>query len=64
VLGARWRRKSGEGAASSRGKHWQWVVASAAENREGKQEEEDEDLFINFVEVQGVHYKVKFSFKL
>jgi hypothetical protein len=30
----------------------------------GKQEEEDEDLFVNFVKVQGVHYKVKFPSKL
>jgi hypothetical protein len=30
----------------------------------GKQEEEDEDLFINFANVQGVHCKVKFSSKL
>jgi hypothetical protein len=30
----------------------------------GKQEEEDEDLFINFAKVQGVHSKVKFSSKL
>jgi hypothetical protein len=36
-------------------------VGGAAENKEGKQEEEDEDLFINFAKVQGVHYKVKFS---
>jgi hypothetical protein len=34
------------------------------ETERGKQEEEDEDLFINFVEVQGVHCKVKFSSKL
>jgi hypothetical protein len=40
------------------------VMGGAAENREGKQEEEDEDLFINFAKVQGVHYKVKFSSKL
>jgi hypothetical protein len=39
-------------------------VGGAAENREGKQEEEDEDLFVNFAKVQGVHCKVKFSFKL
>jgi hypothetical protein len=29
-----------------------------------KQEEEDEDLFINFIKVQVVHSKVKFSSKL
>jgi hypothetical protein len=33
-------------------------------NREGKQEEEDEDLFVNFPKVQGVHCKIKFSSKL
>jgi hypothetical protein len=26
------------------------------ETERGRQEEEDEDLFINFVKVQGVHY--------
>jgi hypothetical protein len=36
-------------------------VGGAAENKEGKQKEEDEDLFINFAKVQGVHCKVKFS---
>jgi hypothetical protein len=30
----------------------------------GKQEEENEDLFVNFAKVQGVHYKVKFSSKV
>jgi hypothetical protein len=30
----------------------------------GKQEEEDEDLFVNFVKVPGVYYNVKFSSKL
>jgi hypothetical protein len=34
------------------------------ETERGKQEEEDEDLFVNFAKVQGVHYKVKFSSKL
>jgi hypothetical protein len=34
------------------------------ETKRGKQEEEDEDLFINFAKVQGVHYKAKFSSKL
>jgi hypothetical protein len=38
--------------------------AALQRNREGKQEEEDEDLFIIFAKVQGVHYKVKFSSKL
>jgi hypothetical protein len=33
-------------------------------NRERKQEEEDEDLFVNFAKVPGVYYKVKFSSKL
>jgi hypothetical protein len=63
-LGARWRKKSGERAAGGWGKHRRWAVGGAAENREGKQEEEDEDLFVNFAKVQGVHCKVKFSFKL
>jgi hypothetical protein len=40
------------------------AVGGAAENGEGKQEEDDEDLFINFAKVQGVHCKVKFSSKL
>jgi hypothetical protein len=31
---------------------------------EGKQEEEDEDLFVNFAKVPGVYCKVKFSSKL
>jgi hypothetical protein len=60
-LGNRWRRKSGEGAAGGRGKHRRWAVGGTVENKEGKQEEEDEDLFVNFAKVQGVHYKVKFS---
>jgi hypothetical protein len=30
------------------------------ETERGKQEEEDEDLFVNFAKVQGVHCKVKF----
>jgi hypothetical protein len=30
----------------------------------GMQEEEDEDMFINFAKVQGVYCKVKFSSKL
>jgi hypothetical protein len=34
------------------------------ETERGKQEEEDEDLFVNFVKVQGIHCKVKFSSKL
>jgi hypothetical protein len=34
------------------------------ETERGKQEEEDEDLFINFAKVKGVHCKVKFSSKL
>jgi hypothetical protein len=39
-----------------------WAVLQR--NREGKQEEEDEDLFIYFAKVLGVYYKVKFSSKL
>jgi hypothetical protein len=38
--------------------------AALQRNREGNQEEEDEDLFVNLAKVQGVHYKVKFSSKL
>jgi hypothetical protein len=38
--------------------------AALQRNREGKQEEEDEDLFINFAKVQRVHCKVKFPSKL
>jgi hypothetical protein len=34
------------------------------ETERWKQEAEDEDLFVNFAKVQGVHYKVKFSSKL
>jgi hypothetical protein len=34
------------------------------ETERGKQEEEDEDVFISFAKVQGVHCKVKFSSKL
>jgi hypothetical protein len=34
------------------------------ETERGKQEEEDEDLFVNFAKVLGVHCKVKFSSKL
>jgi hypothetical protein len=34
--------------------------AALQRNREGEQEEEDEDLFINFAKVQGVHCNVKF----
>jgi hypothetical protein len=34
------------------------------ETERGKQEEEDENLFVNFAKLQGVHCKVKFSSKL
>jgi hypothetical protein len=34
-LGARWRRKSGEGAAGGRGKHRRWAVGGAAEKQRG-----------------------------
>jgi hypothetical protein len=37
------------------------AMGGAAENREGKQEEEHEDLFVDFAKVQGVHCKTKFS---
>jgi hypothetical protein len=53
--GGNWQ--SGENAGDGR-----W--AALQRNREGKQEEEDEDLFINFAKVQGVHCKVKFSSEL
>jgi hypothetical protein len=44
--GARWRRKSGEGqlAAGEDAGDGRW--AALQKNREGKQEEEDEDLYI------------------
>jgi hypothetical protein len=35
-LGARWRRKSGEGAAGGRGKRRRWAVAALQKNREGE----------------------------
>jgi hypothetical protein len=38
--------------------------AALQRNKEGKQEEEDEDLFVKFAKVLGVYYKVKFSSKL
>jgi hypothetical protein len=34
-LGARWHRKSGEGAAGARGKCQQWAVGGAAEKHRG-----------------------------
>jgi hypothetical protein len=34
------------------------------EAERGKQEEEDEDVFVNFCKISGVHCKVKFSSKL
>jgi hypothetical protein len=34
-LGARWRSKSGEGAAGGRGKRQRWAVGSAAEKQRG-----------------------------
>jgi hypothetical protein len=47
-LGAKWRRKSGEGAAGGRGKCRRLAVGGAAEKQRGeKQEEEDEDVFVN-----------------
>jgi hypothetical protein len=33
------------------------------ETERGEQEKEDEDLFVNFAKVQGVHCKVKFFFQ-
>jgi hypothetical protein len=59
-----WRRKSGEGAAGGRVNTSDGRWAALQRNREGKQEEEDEDLFVNFAKVQKVHCKVKFSSKL
>jgi hypothetical protein len=35
-LGVRWHRKSGEGAASGRGKCWRWAVGGAAEKQRGR----------------------------
>jgi hypothetical protein len=64
-LGARWRRKSGKGAAGSRGKRPAMGGGRCCREKEREnREEEDEDLFINFAKVQGVHCKVKFSCKL
>jgi hypothetical protein len=63
-LGARWRRKSGEGQLAARGNAGDGRRAALQRNREGKQEEEDEDLFVNFAKVEGVHCKAKFSSKL
>jgi hypothetical protein len=37
------------------------IVGGAAETERGKQEEEDEDMFVNFAKVLGVYCKVKFS---
>jgi hypothetical protein len=54
---ARGQLATGENAGDGR-----WAALQG--NREGKQEEEDKDLFINFAKVQGVHCKVKFSSKL
>jgi hypothetical protein len=34
-LGARWRRKSGEGAAAGRGKCQRWAAGGAAEKQRG-----------------------------
>jgi hypothetical protein len=53
----RWQLAAGENAGDGR-----W--AALQRNREGKQEEEDQDLFINFAKVLGVYCKVKFSSKL
>jgi hypothetical protein len=64
-LGARWRRKSGEGAAGCRGKTPAMGGGRRCrETERGKQEDEDEDVFVNFAKVQGVPCKVKFSSKL
>jgi hypothetical protein len=64
-MGARWCRKSGEGAAGGQGKTPAMGGGRRCrETERGKQEEEDEDRFINFAKVQGVHCKVKFSSKL
>jgi hypothetical protein len=65
-------RRAGELAQEERrGGSWQLGETPAMgggqrcrETERGKQEEEDEDLFVNFAKVQGVHYKVKFSSKL
>jgi hypothetical protein len=63
-LGDRWRKKSGKGAAGGGGKLVMSGGRRCRETEKGKQEEEDEDLFVNFAKVQGVHCKVKFSSKL
>jgi hypothetical protein len=54
---ARGQLTAGENAGDGR-----WTALQR--NRAGKQEEEDEDLFINFAKVPGLYCKVKFSSKL
>jgi hypothetical protein len=56
------RAARGQLAAGGNAGNGRW--AALQRNREGKQEEEDEDLFVNFAKVQGVNCKVKFSSKL
>jgi hypothetical protein len=55
------RAARGQLAAGENTSDGRWALQR---NREGKQEEEDENLFVNFAKVQGVHCKVKFSSKL
>jgi hypothetical protein len=59
--GAVGRAAKGQLAARENTGDGQWAVLQR--NREGKQEEEDEDLFVIFLKVQEVHCKVKFPSK-
>jgi hypothetical protein len=56
------RAARGQLVARENASNGRW--AALQRNREGKQEEEDEDLFVNFAKVQGVYCKIKFSSKL
>jgi hypothetical protein len=56
------RATKGQLAARENTSDGRW--AALQKNGEGKEEEEDEDLFINFAKVQGVHCKVIFPSKL
>jgi hypothetical protein len=63
-LGARWRRKSGEGAAGSWGKRQRWAVGGAAQKQRGEAGGRRRGLVHKFAKVQRVHCKVKFPSKL
>jgi hypothetical protein len=54
---AKGQRAAGENTAMGGGRR-------CRETERGKHEEDDEDLFVNFAKVQGVHCKVKFFSKL